>query len=141
MRALLACTLLACLLLSGCSGQGGKPGLTPTVAGAAPGTKAAAAPAPLRFAGGDYEGTQTGQAAFTIPEQGAFPGEDGCATGGNVDVDLTPVVPPNAQVELVVKVYGANADLLFADAYAIGTDQEGYGDYDGTATTFAPSSR
>lgn len=137
MRTLAVVLLLASLTLAGCASQeGGEAPLTATVAGNDPGAPYGVARVPLRFATGDFEGNQTGKADFVIQEQCIMLG--GSCSGGEVDFDLTPIVPANAPVELVVKVYGANAALEFTDASAVGTDQEGYGEYDGQASTFAP---
>lgn len=137
MRLSLTVALVASLLLAGCSAEGGgETPLTATVAGDEPGIPYTDTRVPLRFATPDYEGSQSDTASFTIQEQCIM--LDGSCSGGERLFDLTPIIPADAPVELLVKVYGANADLEFTDAFAIGEDQEGYGEYDGEATTFAP---
>lgn len=139
MRPILALALVTGLLLSGCASDGdADTSLTTTVAGDDAGIPYVQERTPLRFATDDYEGNLTGQADFAIQEPCVFIGNADDCGAGERRIDLTPIVPPNAPVELVVKVYRANADLVFDEAFALGTDQEGYGEFDGQTSTFAP---
>lgn len=124
--------LVAAVLLSGCASE--DPSAMAAAADdlAAAGTPFLPAPTPLRFASGDYEGTMTGEATFSIAQQCILLGNS-CA-GGEEVFDLTEIVPAEAPVELIVDVHGARASLEFVDASFLGEPE---GEWDGQATRFA----
>ncbi|MEK6975613.1 MAG: hypothetical protein AABY18_04635 [Candidatus Thermoplasmatota archaeon] len=124
--------LAAVILLAGCTSKDpnsddASAGTSTDLAGTAP---FLAPPTPLRFASGDFEGNLTGEATFSITEQCFFD----CANGGEEVFDLTPIVPADAPVELIVEVDGARADLEFVDAFAMGADEDGF---TGSGSSFA----
>ncbi len=134
MRALPALAVLA-ILLAGCAAE---PKADAGGAAAASGASATDLPynsgaVPLRFAGGDYEGNLTGTATFSIAAQCIF----NCMTGGEQVVDLTPVIPPNAPVELGIEVVGANCMITYADTYAIGVEDGQRCDLESSKASFA----
>ena len=129
-----ALVLVAAVLLSGCASEE-PPSTTATVAGEMPGVPSSllAPPTPLRFASGDYAGTLSGDASFSIAEQCVFITGDGCA-GGEQVFDLSEIIPAEAPVELVVEVHGARASLEFIDASYLG---EAEAEFQGQGTSFA----
>lgn len=121
--------VLVALMLAGCaSDPAPADDAAPTTAGSASAAPFLAAPEPLRFAAGNYEGNMTGEATFSITDQ-AIVG----VSPGVVTFDLSDIIPADAPVELVVNVEGARADLEFIDASSIGGDNE----FNGQGTNFA----
>lgn len=134
MRPFLALAIVA-LLLAGCSdpAPGGDDGVAD--GGDADGNVAAtqATDVPLGFAGGDFAGNLTGTSTFAITSQCAFD----CPNDAQDIIDLTPIIPANAPVELIVTVFGANCAITYEDTYAIGVEDGQRGEFDGQVATFA----
>lgn len=102
MHRLLAALLLASLL-AGCAGQDAAtdPASPEALTGAAA-VLETAEPQPLRFASGDYEGDLSGSETFSATDRCIVD----CSGAAVRTIDLTPIVPADAPVELVVDLDG-----------------------------------
>lgn len=123
--------VVVAVLLAGCASEDPTTDEAPLTE-AAPAV-ALAAPTPLRFASGDYEGALQDTATFTATEQCFFDCE---LLGGEQVFDLSDIVPAQAPVELTVTVNGARASMSFEDASALGAQGGEMGEFDGQATGF-----
>lgn len=102
MHRLLAALLLASLL-AGCAGQDAATDpASPEALGGAAAVVQTAEPQPLRFASGDYEGDLSGSETFSATDRCVVD----CTGTSLRTIDLTPIIPADAPVELVVDLDG-----------------------------------